>query len=153
TLKGSVIGTPQYMSPEQAAGQLDRLGPATDVYSLGAVLYCLLTGRAPFPKGNSGELLRQGQRGEFPPPRPVNPALPKALDAVCRKAMALRPEGRYATVLGLAAEVERWLADEPVAVYREPLAARAFRCGRRNIPIVAGLAAALLVGIAALGVG
>jgi serine/threonine protein kinase len=72
TLPGSALGTPAYMSPEQAAGDLDRLGPRSDVYSLGATLYCLLTGNAPF-EGDAGEVLRKVQRGEFAPPRQVDP--------------------------------------------------------------------------------
>ena len=73
TLPGSAIGTPAYMSPEQAAGRLDRLGPASDVYSLGATLYSLLTGRPPFEEPDVGAVLQQVQRGEFPPPRQVDP--------------------------------------------------------------------------------
>ena len=83
------------MSPEQAAGELDRLGPATDVYSLGATLYCLLTGRPPFEDRDVDVVLGQVRRGEFPPPRRVKRAIDPALEAVCLKAMALRPEDRY----------------------------------------------------------
>ena len=73
TLPGSALGTPAYMSPEQAAGELDRLSPRSDVYGLGATLYCLLTGKAPFENDDIGELLRQVRRGEFPPPRAARP--------------------------------------------------------------------------------
>ena len=97
TLPGSALGTPAYMSPEQARGDLDRLGPRSDVYSLGATLYCLLTGKPPFEGDDIGEVLRKVQRGEFPPPRQLDPSLDKALEAVCLKAMATRPEDRYAT--------------------------------------------------------
>src|SRR5437868_4471590 len=69
TRAGSALGTPSYMSPEQAEGQLDRLGPRSDVYSLGATLYCLLTGRPPFEGDDIGEVLRKVQRGDFPAPR------------------------------------------------------------------------------------
>ena len=73
TMPGSAIGTPAYMSPEQAAGRLDQLGPASDVYSLGATLYCLLTGQAPFDgPGRAGASCRRCSAGEFPPPRQVN---------------------------------------------------------------------------------
>ena len=68
TLPGSALGTPAYMSPEQARGELDRLGPRSDVYSLGATLYCLLTGRPPFEGEDLGEVLRKVQRGDFPRP-------------------------------------------------------------------------------------
>ena len=96
TLPGSALGTPAYMSPEQARGELDRLGPRSDVYSLGATLYCLLTGRPPFEGDDVGEVLRKVQRGEFRPPRQLDPSIDKALEAVCLKAMAARPEDRYA---------------------------------------------------------
>ena len=89
TLPGSVVGTPAYMSPEQAAGDLDRLGPRSDVYSLGAMLYCLLTGKPPFQGDDLGAMLRAVQRGEFPAPRSVVPSIEPALEAVCKKAMAL----------------------------------------------------------------
>ena len=83
------------MSPEQARGDLDRLGPLSDVYSLGATLYCLLTGKPPFEADDLGAVLRAVQRGEFPPPRKLDPSIDKALEAICSKAMALTPEDRY----------------------------------------------------------
>src|SRR5262249_34246915 len=88
TLPGSALGTPAYMSPEQAGGELDRLGPASDVYCLGATLYCLLTGRPPFEGEDIGDVLRRVQAGDVRAPREVDPALDKALEAVCTKAMA-----------------------------------------------------------------
>ena len=112
----------RYMSPEQAAGRLDQLGPASDVYSLGATLYCLLTGkRADRGRGTSREILSRVKRGEFPPPRRLEPDVPRALEAVCLKAMALEPEDRYQSPRGLAEDIERWLADEPVTAWREPI--------------------------------
>jgi serine/threonine protein kinase len=115
------------MSPEQAAGALDRLGPCSDVYSLGATLYSLLTGRRPFDGDDVGAVLRRVQAGEFPPPRLVDPTLDRALEAVCLKAMALRPEDRYPTPRALAEDVEQWAADEPVSAWREPLSRRSRR--------------------------
>src|SRR5205807_255987 len=115
TQMGTAIGTPAYMSPEQAAGRLDELGPRSDVYSLGATLYCLLTGQPPFAERDVGAVLRKVQQGDFLPPRQVKRDVPAALEAVCLKAMALRPPDRYATAKDLAEEVERWLADEPVS--------------------------------------
>jgi serine/threonine-protein kinase len=153
TQMGSVLGTPAFMPPEQAAGRLDQLGAASDVYSLGATLYCLLTGKAPFEGKDAGAVLQQVQRGELVPPRQVKPGVPAALEAVCLKAMALRPEDRYPTPLGLKADVESWLADEPVSAYREPVGQRLGRWGRRHKPLLAGAAALLLTGVAALGVG
>ncbi len=106
TLPGSALGTPCYMSPEQAAGDLDRLGPRSDVYSLGATLYCLLTGKVPFA-GDCFEVLRDVERGEFTTPRQLDPSIDPALEAVCLRAMAHRPEDRYATCRALADDIER----------------------------------------------
>src|SRR5262249_39582577 len=88
TLPGSPIGTPQYMSPEPASGRLDLLGPATDVYGLGATLFCLLTGRAPVEDRQLATVLEKVQRGEFPTPRTVNRTVAPSLEAICLKAMA-----------------------------------------------------------------
>jgi serine/threonine-protein kinase len=136
------------MSPEQARGELEHLGPRSDVYSLGATLYCLLTGRPPLEGDNLGELLRKVQRGEFPPPRQVDPSIDAALQAVCLKAMALRPEDRYATPRLLAEDVERWMADEPVSAWREPVSQRLLRWLTRHRTGVTAAGAALLVALA-----
>ena len=149
TLPGSVLGTPAYMSPEQAAGELDRLGPASDVYSLGATLYCLLTGEPPY-QGGTDEVLGAVQKGEFATPRALDPTIDPALEAVCLKAMAKKPKGRYASCRALAEDLERWAADEPVSAWREPLAWRARRWARRNRKAVTGAAAALAVGVIGL---
>jgi serine/threonine-protein kinase len=152
TLPGSALGTPAYMSPEQAEGDLEHLGPRSDVYSLGATLYCLLTGGPPFA-GDPAEVIPHVQRGDFRPPRQVDPAIDRALQAVCLQAMARRPEDRYATPKALAEDVERWMADEPVTAWREPLGRRLRRWGRRHRLLVTGLAATLLVAVGALAVG
>jgi serine/threonine protein kinase/tetratricopeptide (TPR) repeat protein len=144
TLPGSALGTPAYMSPEQARGDLDRLGPRSDVYSLGATLYCLLTGRPPFGGGDVGAVLAAVQRGDFPSPRSVDPSIDPALEAVCLKAMATAPEGRYATPRALADDVDRWMADEPVSARPEPLSERARRWLRRRRTAVTATAAALV---------
>ena len=150
TLPGSALGTPAYMSPEQARGDLDQLGPRSDVYSLGATLYCLLTGKPPQQGDDVFEVVRTVQRGEFTPPRQVDPAIDKALEAVCLKAMAAKPEDRYASCRALADDVERWMADEPVAAYCEPTVARLGRWVRRHKPAVAGAAALSLTALVAL---
>ena len=144
TLPGSAIGTPSYMSPEQACGDLEKLGPRSDVYSLGATLYCLLTGKAPFEGTNLGAVLREVQKGAFPPPREVAPSIDKALEAVCLKAMANNPDDRYATARALADDVERWAADEPTSARREPFSDRARRWMRHNRTTVTAAAVALL---------
>ena len=153
TLPGSALGTPAYMSPEQARGDLDNLGPRSDVYSLGATLYCLLTGKPPFDADDLGAILRAVQEGRFQRPSQHDPSLDKSLEAVCLKAMSTRPEDRYATAKAVADDLERWMADEPVSAWREPLARRARRWGRRNRTAVAGAAAALIVALGALSVG
>jgi serine/threonine-protein kinase len=153
TQMGSAIGTIPFMSPEQAAGRLDELGPASDVYSLGATLYCLLTGKAAFEGKDRGLLLQRVQQGEFPRPRQVKREAPAALEAICLKAMALRPQDRYGSAQALADDVEHWLADEPVTAYREPWPARLGRWARRHRPLVASAAAHLLTAVAALVVG
>ena len=114
TLPGQAMGTPAYMSPEQARGDLDALGPRSDVYSLGATLYCLLTGKSPF-EGPVAEVLRSVERGEFHPPRALDPSIDRALEAVCLKAMATKPDDRYSSCRAMAEDVERWTADEPVS--------------------------------------
>jgi serine/threonine protein kinase len=121
TQMGRAIGTPAYMSPEQAAGHLDELGPASDVYSLGATLYYLLTGQASIQSDDLGTILRKVEAGDFPKPREIRPATPKPLEAICLKAMSLQAKQRYESPQQLALEIERWLADEPVSAYRDPL--------------------------------
>jgi serine/threonine protein kinase len=147
TQTGAVLGTPAYMSPEQAAGKLDELGPTSDVYSLGATLFCLLTGQAPFPSGDAGEVLGKVQRGEHPRPRELDPHIHPALEAICLKALALRPGDRYPSPKALADDLEHWLADERVAAYREPAWRRLSRWGRRRQGMVGSLAALLAVAI------
>jgi WD40 repeat protein/serine/threonine protein kinase len=152
TLPGTTLGTPAYMSPEQAEGRLERVGPLSDVYSLGATLYCLLTGSPPVDEADVGVALRRVQRGEFPPPRVVYPDVPRALEAIALKAMALGPEQRYASPRALADDIEQWLADEPVGVYREPLTTRLTRWGRRHRTLATGIGALLVTAVLALAI-
>jgi serine/threonine protein kinase len=145
-----VLGSPPYMSPEQAAGAVDSLGPATDVYGLGAILFALLTGAPPVAGETTEEILERAIRGEIPPPRSLNPRIPRALEAVCLKALSLRPQDRYTNALALAEDVEHWLADEPVTAWPEPLWDRARRWMRRHRTLVTSTAAVLVFGIAGL---
>jgi serine/threonine-protein kinase len=147
---GRALGTPSYMSPEQAEGQWDVVGPASDIFSLGATLYAVLTGQAPYRGSSNYEVLNRARLCDFPPPRQVKPEVPRALEAVCLKAMAREPQGRYATALGLAADVEHWLADEPVSAYREPWAARAGRYLRRHRTLAAGVTTGLVLTVVGL---
>jgi serine/threonine-protein kinase len=152
TVQGQVLGTPAYMAPEQAEGRLDLLGPATDVYGLGAILYEVLTGRPPFTGPETEALLRQVAHEAPARPRAHVADTPAALEAVCLKALAKQPAGRYAAVKELADEVRRWLADEPVTAWREPLPRRVGRWARKHRTGVAVGGALLLAGVVALAV-
>jgi eukaryotic-like serine/threonine-protein kinase len=153
TLPGSALGTPAYMSPEQASGDLNRLGPRSDIYSLGATLFCLLTGKPPFEGDDIGEVLRKVQKGDFDWPRVVSPLLDRALEAICLKAMSNQPDDRYLSCRAFAEDVDRWMADEPVSAYREPAASRAGRWARRHRPLVAGAAMLLITAVVGLTIG
>jgi serine/threonine-protein kinase len=149
TLPGRALGTPGFMSPEQAEGDLENLGPRSDVYSLGATLYYLLTGRPPFA-GSLGEVLSAVKQGQFLPPRRHDATIDPALEAICLKAMALEPAARYASPRALTEDVERWMADEPVSAWREPLSRRARRWAKRNRTKVTAAAVALVAGVVGL---
>ena len=151
TQTGSALGTPAFMSPEQAAGQLDQVGPASDVYSLGATLYCLLTGHAPIQDLDAETVLRKVRDGEFPPPRQVHRGVAPALEAICLKAMARDPADRYPSPLALAEDVEHWLADEPVSAHRDPFSRRARRWMQRNRTAAAAAVVAMVAGVVGLG--
>jgi WD40 repeat protein/serine/threonine protein kinase len=141
---GSAVGTPAYMSPEQAGGRHHELGPASDVYGLGATLYHLLAGRPPCTGRDPNEVLDKVQSGVFPRPRQVQASVPPALEAICLRAMALRPADRYASARALADDVDRWMADERVEAYREPLHERLGRWTRRHRTATGSMAAAAL---------
>lgn len=150
TADGSVIGTPAYMSPEQAAGRLADIGPAADVYSLGATLYQMLTGRPPFAKLSLPELLARVQRGEYPRPRELNPSIPKPLESICVKAMEVLPSYRYESAAAIAEDLEHWLADEPVNAHREDRLSRASRWVRKHRAwAISGVSALVIVAIVA----
>lgn len=150
TLFGSAIGTPAFMPPEQAAGRLEELGPTSDVYSLGATLFYMLVGKSPFRSRDVNDLLLKVQNGEFEAPVLVNRSVPKPLSAICLKAMSTRPADRYASTSDLADDIEKWMADEAVSVYREPLTKRIGRWTKKHRLLVSNVTAASLVGIAAL---
>jgi tetratricopeptide (TPR) repeat protein len=140
------------MSPEQAEGRWDALGPVSDVFGLGATLYALLTGQAPYRGRDLTEVLWKARRGEFPAPRQVKRQVPRPLEAACLKAMAFAPADRYGSALELASDVEKWLADERVTAYREPWALRLGRWARRHKPLVAAAVSLLFTATVALAV-
>ena len=142
----SGAGTPAFMSPE-AASNRGTLTPATDIYSLGATLYKVLTGKAAFEAKSLPLFCEKVIRGDFASPSKAKRGVPKALEGICLKAMANDPPRRYATALELAEDIENFLADEPVTAYHEPLPRRVARWARRH----RSLALSGLVGIAALG--
>src|SRR5262249_26368619 len=108
TVHGQALGTPAYMAPEQAAGQLELIDRRTDVYGLGAILYEILTGVPPFSGQSTEEVLRKVREDEPVPPRQLWPEVPPALEALCLRALAKRPEGRPAAAAELAQEVQGW---------------------------------------------
>ena len=146
TLCGTLLGTPQYMAPEQAAGMVERIGPATDVYALGAVLYEMLTGRPPIRGASSVDTLRRVLIDEPAPPRSLA-AVPDDLDAIVLKCLDKSPPRRYASAGDLAADLERFLEGRPTVA--RPLTARqrAVRWVRRNpaASIVTGLLAVVVL--------
>jgi eukaryotic-like serine/threonine-protein kinase len=152
TEMGRAVGTPQFMSPEQAAGEVDRLGPATDVYSLGGTLYALLTGKVPFANTEPDVIFERVRQGDFLLPHQVKPSAPRALEAVCLKAMALRPEDRYPSVRAMADDLEHWLAGEPVRAYPEPWQVTTRRWMRRHHTLVTATAATVVAALILLSV-
>lgn len=147
TLPGSTLGTPAFMSPEQAMGDLSRIGPASDVYSLGATLYTLLTGQTPVEGRDLGETLQRVRYGDIRRPRDVDPRIPRQLEAICLRAMATEPSDRYKSAGALAEDLERWIAGEPVTAWRERFWERLGRWARRHRSSVIAL---LVAGVMSL---
>jgi len=152
TLTGQVLGSPNYMPPEQAAGRSGEVGPWSDVYALGAILYQLLTGRCPFLADTVEQTLQQALHKEPVPPRALNPALPRDLETICLKCLEKDPQRRYRSAQELEAELARFLNHEPIRARPVSPLGRTWRWCRRR-PAVASLLAAVAVLLVALVVG
>lgn len=151
---GSAVGTPQYMSPEQATGRLDRMGPATDVFGLGATLYFILTGKAPQQDDTLHKVLNRVEHGDFARPSEHVSSIPRPLESVCLKAMSRNSAERYETASALAADVNSAVAGERVMAYAENRTERLRRWSRENRRLTRSILTALLlllVGVSAFG--
>jgi tetratricopeptide (TPR) repeat protein len=148
TLSGAVVGTPSYMSPEQAEGSRGALTTAADVYGLGAVLYALLTGRAPHVGGSLASTLDLVRNARPEPLTGLNRRVPRDLNVICMKCLEKDPSRRYASALDLADDLDRWLDGRPVAARPVSAPARAAMWCRRH-PLPAALAALCLAAVVA----
>jgi WD40 repeat protein/tRNA A-37 threonylcarbamoyl transferase component Bud32/tetratricopeptide (TPR) repeat protein len=149
TRSGTVLGTPCYMSPEQAQGKGNEAGPATDIYALGTILYEMLTGRPPFQCPNVFDTLIQVAIADPVRPRALQPSVPRDLETVCLKCLHKQPDRRYPTALALAEDLQRWLAGEPIVARPVGELERAWLWARRK----PGLATAMVVALFALVIG
>lgn len=148
TTTGQILGTPSYMPPEQAEGNLNEAGPACDVYSLGAVLYATLTGRPPFQAATSIETLRQVIDQQPVAPRHLNPSIPRDLETICLKCLEKKPAQRYSTAAEMAKDLKRYLDGHPITARPVSTLERSWRwaCRRPELSL-AFLTLAVLIGV------
>jgi serine/threonine protein kinase/WD40 repeat protein/Tfp pilus assembly protein PilF len=152
TQSGAILGTPSYMSPEQAAGDAAQIGPASDVYALGAILYELLTGRPPFKGETPLHTLHQLMNEEPVSVSRLQSSVPRDLETICHKSLAKEVHKRYPTARALAEDLERFLRNEPVRARRAGPLERSWRWCRRN-PLAAGLSGSVFFLVLVLGIG
>ncbi len=146
TQSGAILGTPSYMAPEQAGGKNREIGPAADIYSLGAILYELLVGRPPFKAGNPIDTVRQVIEQEPVPPRQLEPRVPHDLETICLKCLEKDPARRFSSAVELADDLRRFVDGDPILARPTPAWERAWKWGKRRPAIVA------LLGVTTLAV-
>src|SRR5262249_27992112 len=153
TVTGAVLGTPSYMAPEQAAGRTKDVGPATDIYALGAILYEMLTGRPPFKGASAWDTAQMVINTEPVPPRQLNPQAPRDLETICLKCLSKEPERRYRTALELADDLHRFQIGH--AILARPVGAmeRLWKWTRRRPAVAALIGFGILATSAILGMG
>jgi WD40 repeat protein len=152
TRSGAVIGTPLYMAPEQAQGRADAVGPAADIYSLGVMLYELLTGRPPFAGGSDLDVFTRLVNDLPARPRALRRDVPRDLEAIVLRCLEKRPEARYASAGALAADLQRYLAGDSTDAQPRPAWHRALKWVRRN-PLPSALLAVVTLALAGAAVG
>ena len=150
TLSGQILGTPSYMSPEQASGKHQLVGPTSDVYSLGAILYASLTGRAPFVAESTLDTIRQVASAEPLSPRALNPKIPRDLETICLKCLEKEPHKRYGTAELLADDLKRFREGRPVMARPVSPLAKSWRWCKRNSLVASLMAIVLLVLLAGI---
>jgi len=148
---GGPVGTPAYMSPEQAAGVVG-LGPATDIFSLGATLYKMLIGTAPYTGDSAREALTKARHGNYVNPSEKRDDIPRGLEAICLKAMEIDPDARYATGVDIADDIELWLADQPVSALKERWYERQARWMRHHQGLAQTIVTCVLLVVVGLSV-
>jgi serine/threonine protein kinase len=129
---GQILGTPSYMSPEQAQGDAATVGPAADVYGLGALLFALLTGRPPFQGASAVETIQHVIAAEPPTPASLNPSVPRDLETICLKCLEKAPAKRYAGAIALKEDLDRFLDDRPILARPVGIIEKSYRWYRRR---------------------
>jgi serine/threonine protein kinase/tetratricopeptide (TPR) repeat protein len=152
TRTGQILGTPSYMAPEQAQGKTQQIGPGTDVYALGAILYELLTGRPPFKSGSVLDTLEQVRSQEAVPPRRLVSRVPRDLETICLKCLQKEPRQRYASAADLAEDLRRFLANEPILARPAGLLSRSVKWMARRPAVAALMGISVLAVLSLLGV-
>lgn len=147
TMTGAVMGSPSYMAPEQAQGRNDRVGPHTDVYALGAILYQMLTGRAPFLASTAAETMMQVVQRQPSAPSRSNPDIPRDLETICLKCLEKEPSRRYATARELGEELTRFLKGAPILARPANFARKSTNWLRQHPAWLAGAAALIVFGL------